>query len=58
MYLKGATAWTYLGLVLEKLWLALGQSSMHDWAWETDLSLCRASLRVLTIKSLLMSGCG
>ena len=42
VYLKGATAWTYLGLVLEKLWLALGQSSMYDWAWETDLSLCRA----------------
>jgi len=42
VYLKGATAWTYLGLVLEKLWLALGQSSMHDWAWETDFSLCRA----------------
>jgi len=53
VYLKGADSMDVSGLGISQF-----SSPIHDWAWETVLSLCRAWLIVLSIESLSMSGCG
>ena len=54
MYLKGADSMHMSGLN----GISQFSSPIHDWAWETVLSLCRAWLIVLSIESLSMSGWG